>query len=310
MTNATSGNNTPVNYTPKFGADNRGCLITVMTPSEPLPAAFKLQAANAAVSAIIRVTGGCKGFTKEASDGMVPFFVDAFAERDSEGHVLREFQGVVFSGGTANADARGNLLADMVTNVPAVLAHYYDCIALSTTPRTDDLYASRTHAGLAVGDQAIDVRQHAAAIVQKSAAEAASDWDLDLPVYFAFMEDLVEQDFKAAIIAMNGGDITRNEIYEALSRGFHVIVIEGSLRESDAFVAAFRDGNWDLTAAEWKAKQLGKGLDAADVEKKWTAIVDGCKAVLAKVPASQVSIVKLNDAAALRAVLIEKGLLV
>lgn len=29
--------------TPKFDNDARGCLITVMTPKEPLPAAFKLK---------------------------------------------------------------------------------------------------------------------------------------------------------------------------------------------------------------------------------------------------------------------------
>ncbi len=294
--------------TPKFASDARGCLITVMTPKEPLPNAFKLKAADARDRTIIRVTGGCKGFTKEAQEGMVPFFIDSFAERDAAGKIVREFCGVVFSGGTANRDSAGNLMADMVTNVPAVLAHHYDCIALSTTPRTDDIFASRERSGLTIGDQAIDLRQHGAAIVQVSAAQAASAWDLDLPVYFSFMEDLVAQSYKAGVIAMNGGDITRDEIYRGLELGFPVIAIDGSLRETDAFVKAV-GGDWSATAAEFKAKQLGKGLPAEDVDAKVTAIVDKCKAILAKADPAKISIVPLNDAVAMRAALTKHGLL-
>lgn len=114
--------------------------------------------------------------------------------------------------------------------------------------------------------------------MQVSAAQAASAWDLDLPVYFDFMEDLQGQGLQTAIIAMNGGDITRDEIYGAIKRGFPVIAIEGSLRETDAFIKAARDGDWSATAAEFKVKQLGKGLPAADVDAK-VVIVNGCKAI-------------------------------
>lgn len=295
--------------TPKFDNDARGCLITVMTPKEPLPAAFKLKAANAAHRAIVRVTGGCKGFTKEAQEGMIPFFVDSFAVRDAAGNITQEFQGVAFSGGTINRDKDEALVTDMVTTVPAVLAHHYACVALSSTPRTDDIYAARHRSGLSIGNQDIDLGQHAAAIVQVSAAQAASAWDLDLPVYFDFMEDLQGQGFKTAIIAMNGGDITRDEIYGAIKRGFPVIAIEGSLRETDAFIKAARDGDWSATAAEFKAKQLSKGLPAADVDAKVEAIVNGCKAILANVDPEKVSIVPLNDAAAMRAALVKHGML-
>ena len=106
--------------TPKFDNDARGCLITVMTPKEPLPAAFKLKAANAAHRAIVRVTGGCKGFTKEAQEGMIPFFVDSFAVRDAAGNITQEFQGVAFSGGTINRDKDEDLVSVRVPTVPAV----------------------------------------------------------------------------------------------------------------------------------------------------------------------------------------------
>jgi hypothetical protein len=64
----------------------------------------------------------------------------------------QEFQGVVFSGGTINATTQtANWLTDMVTNVPAVLrASLTPVVAMSTTPRTDDIFESR-HAGLVVG---------------------------------------------------------------------------------------------------------------------------------------------------------------
>jgi hypothetical protein len=60
--------------TPKFDNDARGCLITVMTPKEPLPPAFKLKVATLAAhrKRSSELTGGCKGFTKEASAAMMP----------------------------------------------------------------------------------------------------------------------------------------------------------------------------------------------------------------------------------------------
>ena len=295
---------------PIFGADARGCLITVKTPGEALPPAFKLKVAEAKTQVIIRIGGGCKGFTKEAQEGMLPYFIAAGRELDGEGKVAKELSCALFSGGTLNRDNDGGIMDDMVTSVPGVLAVHYPVIALSTTPRTDDLFARREYAGLAVGDQALDLRQHAACIVQESAAVNAGAWDLDVPDYFTFMESLVEQGWKAGLVFMNGGDITRDEIYGALKRGFHIVVVEGSLRETDAFIKAYRDGDWSLTCAEFKATQLGKGRDAADVDAQVKKVHDACKEVLAGVDKSQVSIVPLNDADALRAVFIEKGYLV
>ncbi|MBI5171727.1 MAG: hypothetical protein SFV17_07295 [Candidatus Obscuribacter sp.] len=286
-------------YSPKFAGDPKGCLFTVMNPNEPLPPAFKLKAADAGHQVIVRIAGGCTGISPEAQDGMIPFFVNGFTG----------FAGVAFSGGTANRDSAGNLKADMVTNIPSVLSHYYNCISLSTTPRTDDLYADRERAGIAIGSQALDIRQHALAIVQVSAAQKASAWDLDVPVYFQFMQDLMEQGWGTALIALNGGEITRDEIYGALKRGIPVIAVEGSLRETDAFIKAYRDGDWTYTCSEYRAKQLAKGLPQADIEARITSVIADCQAVLSNLPPSLVSIVKLNDAKALETTLKERGLL-
>lgn len=294
---------------PKFAADKRGCLVTVKTPGEALPDAFKLKVADAKTRAIIRVGGGCKGFTKEAQEGMLPFFINAARETDASGAVVRELSCALFSGGTVNVDAAGNIADDMVTSVPGVLALHYPVIALSTTPRTDNLFAQRNYPGLSVGDQGLDLRQHAVVIVQESAGKNAGAWDLDVPDYFGFMGSLKEQGWKAGLVFLNGGDITRDEIYTALAGGYHIMVVEGSLRETDAFIKAYRDGDWSHTAAEFKAKQLGKGLPEADVNAKVTAVHDKCKAILAGVKPEQVDIIPLNDADALRKVLIANGYL-
>jgi hypothetical protein len=73
---------------------------------------------------------------REASAAMMPFFLGGFAEQGTAGAITRQYKGVVFSGGTANANEDGDLADDMVTNVPAVLRAAYGVVAMSTTPRT------------------------------------------------------------------------------------------------------------------------------------------------------------------------------
>lgn len=288
--------------------DPRGCFLVVVNAGEALPAAFKLFATSAEQKAIIRVAGGCKGFTPEASAAMMPFFLGGFADKDAAGKIIRQYKGVVFSGGTANADDDGNLANDMVTNVPAVLADAYGVVAMSTTPRTADLALEKKHGGLVVGDTVntrLDYRQTAAAIIQVNASQQM-DWDGDVPVYFDFMGDLKDAGYSTAVITLNGGDITRDEIYGALKRGIPVIAVEGSLRETDAFIKAFRDGDWTDTASEKRAKLVKANKDT----KVCDDIVADCQAVLAGIDKSLVSIVKLTDPASLLAVMAQRGLLV
>ena len=58
------------------------------------------------------------------------------------------------------------------------------------------------------------------------------------------------------MIALNGGEITRDEIYGALKRGIPVIVVEGSLRETDAFIKAYRDGDWTYVEVDYNSGRL------------------------------------------------------
>jgi hypothetical protein len=238
----------------------------------------------------------------------MPFFLGGFAEKNSAGHITRKYRGVVMSGGTAIADDDDKLGHNMVTNVPAVLRTAYGVTAMSTTPRTNDMALERNHGGLVVGSDKytrIDYRQDAAAVMQVSASQRMG-WDGDVPTYLDFMEELMEAGYKGGIISLNGGDITRDEIYGALSRGIPVIAVEGSLRETDAFIMAFRDGDWSATCAEKRAKLIKAGKDPAECD----TIVAACQEILGGVDGSLVSIADLMKPESLLEILDQRGMLV
>jgi hypothetical protein len=150
----------------------------------------------------------------------------------------------------------------------------------------------------------IDFRQHAAMVVQENPADVL-DWNGDLEVYLKLMEGWQMVGFKTAVIAMNGGDVTREEIYGALKRKIATIVVRDSGREADAFIAAFEKGDFTATAGEMRAKLAGKGKSVQPADD----IVAACKIDLESIDRSLVSIVPLGDSAAMRAALLARGFL-
>lgn len=298
-------------FRPKVQVDGRGCLLFVVSHGQPVPPAFSNlvtadRSSEKAAREVVRIAGGCKGFAPEHVENLMPYFVDAFRRVNRRGKTTKEFRGTAFSGGTANVDSDGGLKSDMVTNVPAHLAAAYPCIAMSSTPRTGDMALDPKHGGLIVDlyGGRIDFRQQAALVYQQDPANVL-DWDGDLELYLTLMEGWQMAGFKTAIIAMNGGDVTRDEIYGALKRRIPVIAVEGSLRETDAFIAAFRDGDWSKTAFELRTKLVGKGKDTKPADDA----VAVAKSVLEGVDRSLVSIVPINDSKALRKALISRGFL-
>lgn len=289
-------------------ADKNGFLFSVMRQDEPLPAEFKLQASAAEHRVAIRVTGGCKFFTPALLDGLVPFFVDSARERDAAGKVTHEFRGVIMSGGTADRTDDGIYKQNMVTIIPgAYVEAGLPCVALSTTPRTGILAANRDGAGLMVGGSHIDLRQHGGLIVQESAAIHTGNWGYDLPIYLTFLADLASQGWKTGIESLNGGGITRDELYGALELGLPITAVRGSLRETDAFIAAVTKGDFTLTAVEDRANLEKKGLDAATIASRVDPIIDRCKAIIAAGNKDLLAVVDANDAASMRAVRKERG---
>jgi hypothetical protein len=297
---------------PKLTIDKLGCQLHVISAGQVLPVEFtSLVSHEGCAPEIIRIAGGCEGLSTEIQDGMLGYFLDAFKVVDETGATTREFRGTAFSGGTANADDEGGIKSDMITNVPAHLAQAYPCIAMSTTPRTGVMHMDGRHGGVIVDAYGgrLDYRQHAAAVVQQDPANVL-DWDGDLELYLTLLEGWKLVGKRVGIIVMNGGKVTRDEIYKALKRGIPVFVIEGSLREADAFIKAFNTGDFSDTAAEEKAALVKKGkLSAADIDAAIGAIRDQCKQDLEGIDRSLVSIVKVNDAKALREALLARGFL-
>jgi len=302
-------NNTQV---PKLTIDKLGCQLHVISKGQILPVEFTSLVTHEGVAPeIIRIAGGCKGLSQAIQDGMLQYFADGFKVVDEGGATVREFHGTAFSGGTANADADGGIKSDMVTNVPAHLAHLYPCIALSTTPRTGVMHMDSRNGGVIVDAYGgrLDYRQHAAAVVQEDPANVL-DWDGDLELYLTLLEGWKMAGKKVAIIVLNGGKVTRDEIYKALKRQIPVVVVEGSLRECDAFIKAFRSGDYSDTAAEEKAALVKKGkLSAAEIDTAIGAIHAQCKQDMDAIDRTLVSIVPVNDAKALREALLARGFL-
>lgn len=290
---------------PKVQVDPRGCLLIVVSKGQVAPPNFtNLVSREGIAREVVRIAGGCKGLSPEFQRGLTSYFVDAFKVVD--GNTVREFRGTAFSGGTAYANADGSLQDNMVTNVPAALAATYPCIAMSTTPRTADMAMDRATGGVIVDlyGGRLDFRQHATLVCQQDPA-AVLDWNGDLELYLTLMEGWKMVGFSTAIITMNGGDVTREEIYGALKRGLPVIAVEGSGRETDAFIQAFRTGDFSGTAGEMRAKLKSKGKS----EEPADAIVAQCRAALDSIDRGLVSIVPLGDSEALREALIARGFL-
>jgi len=296
-----------MNTTPKIVIDKRGCLFFVLSTGQQVPLNFtNLVASNGLDRAVVRIAGGCKGLSAEFQANLMHYFVEAFKTVDEQGNTVREFKGTAFSGGTANLDGNGNFADTMVTNVPAALAAAYECLAISTTPRTADMALAHNTGGVIVDGYGgrIDARQHAAVVVQQNASDVL-DWNGDLDTYLKLLEGWQMVGFKVAVITMNGGDVTREEIYGALGRKIPVIVVRDSGREADAFIEAFEKGDYTKTAAEKRAGLVSKGKSEAPADE----IVAACKVAMESIDRSLVTIVPLGDSKALREALVARGIL-
>jgi len=257
-------------------ARERGSQFHVINLSagETLPASFTSMVSGEGLEPVlVRITGGC-GKIDQAVQALLPdFYRGGF----------QGFKGTLFSGATANFDEANEYHGFMVTQVPPLVAEGNRCIALGTTPRTDMMTLDKVHGGVQMNADRtrLDHNYHGIVVVQQNAADVL-DWDGDLRVYLDWMKALQGIGFKVAVTAMNGGGVTKKEIYGALQRGIPVIAIEGSLRETDAFIAAFRKGEAKVTGADGEERPVDPAL---------------------------VSIVPINDASRLRAALVARGLI-
>lgn len=225
-------------------ARKRGCYLHVVSDGDAIPAGFVNMPNTPGVDPVaIRYAGGCQDIAPEVVAAMPEYFVKS--------HV--GFKGVAISGGTKKVvkkidPANGTIYVDdgfTITYVPALLASKYPCLAASTTPRCYELSLDEDHGGLIATDDIdrIDFAQHRAVIIQHDAAEITEkDWGKDVLPYLKLMQSWKRAGINVAVIACNGGGVTKKEIYWALEHGVPVIAIKGSGRQTDAFIDLFQQG--------------------------------------------------------------------
>lgn len=223
----------------------RGTFFSVVALGEALPPVFVNAASNASGARAFRLAGGCSGMSDEQREAVVPYFVEA----------LKGYDGVSISGGTSSGD--GKL---MVTNVPSALVKAGNpCVALGTIPRTADMAIPKDGSvSVSEYDDRVDTDQHAVAVLQKNASEVL-DWDGDLEAYLDYLENLRrDAGYAVAVIAFNGGGVTKKEIEGALRRSIPVIVVVESGRAADEFASQYNgeEGTFDAGLIE-KAKKQG-----------------------------------------------------
>ncbi len=280
-------------HIPLKKVDDRGCIFSVIGTSESIPQHVINTLRQAAVMECAVIGGGVKGLSQADAKKMMPWVKAGF----------RDFTGVVVSGGTAYVDPEtGELLSDVVTAVPAVLAAQSPCIGLGFFPRVEEFAFDRTLHYLFTDKygSVVDDRYHHICAIQQNASDVL-DWDGDLKQRFTLIDSL--QDWSVVYLIINGGAVTRDEAYMAIEHNIPVVVARGSGREADALVAAVESGDFTLTAAEQRAKAGSDATKVAAVD----GIVEKCKSTL-KGREHLVHVVDYGDGEALRAVLKELGL--
>lgn len=263
---------------------NRGCAFDVVSDGNP----FNTNLVNAPflpgnLPIAVRYAGGCSGIDAETVARMPAYFE---AAHRGVGKI------VAFSGGTVVTEDKeqdGKTVRTPVgftiTYVPSLLKRLYGCYAISTTPRTDQMTLDNDFGGVILTDgmDRVDFKQDRAVIMQVDAADIAeSDWSKDVIPYLTLLSAWQKQGVAVAVVAFNGGGVTKKEIYWALERGVPVIAVRGSGRQTDAFIEAFEKG---------EAKVTGEGGDEVAVDP------------------ALVSICSIDDAETFRQALIARGII-
>jgi hypothetical protein len=264
----------------------------IIRPSEPLPTRISALVASEGIKPIVVVFGGGNnGLTDDIKAGMPAFFSGAFAG----------FNGTAISGGTGKFDEAGVSTSFEITTVPPLLAEENDCIAIGMTPATAEPSLSHGNGSVNVDDWGgkFDPRHHANLYVANHPSDKYLGWDGDLDKRFIFLEELLEQGYTVGYVIFNGGDVTTKEIYRALdltAKGLQLFVVEGSGREADKFIAAYRDGKVSDTNAKGNALDTTVAADYANSR--------------ANADKANVTIVPVGDVTAFRSELIARGVIV
>jgi hypothetical protein len=272
--------------------EDRGASFYVKSGAEATPISFLHIATHAQQKAAINISGGCKGMTDDLRQSLFPYFEQALVKNVAGKR--KAFAGVVLSGGTSQHNTRSGARVDMVTQIPSYLYSRLPIIAMAHVPKTDVMSLHPDSGAVVMDDywNGVDKDHHGILVFQPSAG-TSGDWDCDVPEYRSWLTGWRDvAGFKVNNTCLNGGDITRDEIYDGILDGLPTIVVKGSGREADAFVLAFQNGDFSATAAELRAKKGDAKADAA---------VKVAKDKMAGIDRSLVWVADLSDALTLQA---------
>lgn len=191
-------------------------------------------------NSIIRIAGGCKGFTPDMQQDLIRLAIEGSVSSDSQ----RSFRGVACSGLTKEFNADGSLVP-AITIVPFIMGRMTECIVDGSVPQTAQARQDVTRNGaLIVSKYGTEINEHghAGSVIQKS-ADQFHGWDGDVRLYIDAFQACQRHGFKTALVVINGGDVTKDEALLALSKNIPVVLVEGSQRAADELVQAAKSGD-------------------------------------------------------------------
>ena len=232
--------------------------VIVMNNDDDVPAAVHAMMNASPTRLGLRIAGGCSNMEASDKETMLEWF----------GSNLADFRGFVSSGATR--EVSDGVLDPMVTEVPALLARSGQVVTVSTVPRVGTLQLvdqSRLQLFRAdkygVSTSYPNPGVHMIVVVQDRLGSEL-DWDGDVLTYVdTFNTYRRTAGWQFASIVWNGGGVTRTEVKRTARSGWPVILVEGSGRAADEYIAAIRAGNLiDLTLPgddDWHAGHYDPG---------------------------------------------------
>lgn len=188
---------------------------------------------------MLRVAGGCQDMSDEVRASVLNYLVQG----------LSGYRGLISSGGTRETqDGRVKL---MITDILQLMAEHARgrVVTLGTVPRTDTLrLVDNSRLVLDAYDTAPQPGVHQLVVLQPYGSERRLGWDGDVVAYLDMMArylmvgSISRVQARPVLVAIEGGQIVRQEIVLAASRGFPVILCQGYGRQTDAVARSLAAG--------------------------------------------------------------------
>lgn len=192
-----------------------------------------LRLTTAQQKVVVRFTGGCAKMSAQDAEGLYELFVESFVG----------MRGAILFGGTRmlRRDNPSEVIPGITEVAHRIRKANPGSISLGVVPRTSEM--SITEHGLIVEDDGVSdhltivhPEQDICLIVQLN-ADGEEVWDAEWQECAHLIEELREfAGFsQSLLVCYNGGSVTERELLAHASRGWPVLLIEGSGRTTDKY---------------------------------------------------------------------------